>query len=111
MPEAPLEELLERRKTSVACTTAIISHNQQSREFCDRIFSKYSQFTRLIRVIVYCGRFYRNVRRAQNKDIGPLTVAEIAETRDRLIKLCQAQEFGEEIRAITKSQRLQYMVD
>ncbi|KAI4475977.1 hypothetical protein M0804_013962 [Polistes exclamans] len=69
--------------------------------------SKYSQFTRLVRVIAYCGRFCRNnVQRARTKDIGPLTVAEIAEARNRLIKLCQAQEFGEEIRAITKNPKI-----
>ncbi|XP_043505744.1 uncharacterized protein LOC122526416 [Polistes fuscatus] len=105
-PEVPLEELPERRNTSVTCTVAMIGRDQRSREFCDRIFNKYSQFTRLVRVIAYCGRFCRNARRAQTKDIGPLTVAEIAQARERLIKLCQAQEFGEEIRAITKNPRI-----
>ncbi|XP_014614842.1 PREDICTED: uncharacterized protein LOC106792829 [Polistes canadensis] len=105
-PEVPLEELPERQNTNVTCTIAMIGRDQRSREFCDRIFNKYSQFTRLVRVIAYCDRFCRNTRRAQTKDIGPLTVAEIAQARERLIKLCQAQEFGEEIRAITKNPKI-----
>lgn len=73
------------------------------------IFSRYSSYHKLSRVIAYCLRFYTNLRLKQsNQPLGEgvLTLEELQDSSRRLISLAQSQSFSLEIRALSSGEPL-----
>ena len=64
----------------------------------DVIFSKFSSYVKLVRVIAYCLRFSR-----KGSNRGALSVKEVAESERRILKLIQGTQFSNEISCILKS--------
>lgn len=82
------DELSELRNTATA-TLLVTSTNFN-------LFSKYSSFIRLQRIVAYCLRFKTN---AQNRKItGPLTVTELQNATFVLVKIAQAECFKQELK-------------
>ncbi|XP_046142528.1 uncharacterized protein LOC123988000 [Osmia bicornis bicornis] len=63
------------------------------------IFSKFSSYTRLVRVIAYC----RRMRRA-NQYKGDLCTQEITETERQIIKIIQLEQFQNEINQLQNTE-------
>ncbi|XP_076388980.1 uncharacterized protein LOC143264668 [Megachile rotundata] len=57
----------------------------------DEIFTRYSCFAKLTRIVAYCLRFRR-------RNVGPLTVQEMEEARLRVVQLLQSTAFHQDIK-------------
>ncbi|XP_023313216.1 uncharacterized protein LOC111691290 isoform X1 [Anoplophora glabripennis] len=68
------------------------------------LFSRYSSFTKLHRVVTYCIRFMKNCK-AKNgsKQIGYLSTTELNESLFVLTRLVQSEAFRDEIHCLTNS--------
>ncbi|XP_026731637.1 uncharacterized protein LOC113496572 [Trichoplusia ni] len=90
------ETTLEERKIKTKCHAI---------EFDDSLLTRFSKFSRLIRVISYCKRFLRRKELGCNKTTW-LTTKELNEALLTCIKLCQLQSFNEEIETIKNNRKL-----
>lgn len=97
MPQFSTNELPELRKLNL--------HSQVDSSDDSIIdFDKYSNLTRLERVIAYCFRFAFS-RRIQ-RTTGPLTLFEIDRASYCIIKISQIQSFGDEMQIISSGRQL-----
>lgn len=74
----------------------------------DSLFTRFSKFSKLIRVVAYCRRFWLRTRtseRHKNKTTW-LTTNELNEAVLTCVKLCQFQHFKDELESIKKKQKL-----
>lgn len=82
--------------------------------FQREILDRFSKFSRLIRVIAFCYRFFNNCKahgtngsRVRNKDqIRPLSFEELEQSRWALIKMIQRNEFKTELHSIRNNMRV-----
>ena len=78
----------------------------QNKPSINPIFETSSSYTRLIRVTAYCLRFIQACRRRSLHEHGEryvhLTASEMSDARMQLIKLAQADAFGEEMKDLRK---------
>ncbi|KAJ8929553.1 hypothetical protein NQ314_017752 [Rhamnusium bicolor] len=65
------------------------------------VFSKYSDLTRLYRVVAYCLRFLKNCK-SNERDAGPLSLVEITKSEKALVKIVQRECFREEINLLKR---------
>lgn len=93
----PDEELPERKKQ-----VTLIALNKT-----DFPFSNYSNLAKLKRIITYCLRFKTNIKRGENKITGSLTLYEINEGLNTLIKIAQMDSFGEEMKQLQNKIQIQ----
>lgn len=70
------------------------------------IISKYSSWSKLLRVLTYCFRFINNCLHPENKCSGFLTTEEIERTKTIIVKMIQRSEFEEDISLLLKSKPL-----
>jgi hypothetical protein len=68
--------------------------------FWNSIFSKYSSFTRLKRVVAFCFRFINNSAPNTIKTSGSLKVEELEKAQLQIIKILQEQGFAQEIQEL-----------
>lgn len=66
------------------------------------IFDKYSNLTRLQRVVAWCLRFAYNSKSETNKLSGPLNSNELHTSLNALLKLSQFESFGEELNKLKR---------
>lgn len=92
VPNVPL---LEVRKTTVL---KIVLTDKA-------LFSRFSSFTRLIRVIAYCLRFAK-ICKTQTNFPDSLTIHEIQAAKNRVIKLIQNQAFAQEFNDLSKNKNI-----
>jgi hypothetical protein len=64
------------------------------------ILSKYSNFSKLLRVITYCRRFIHNCRDVKNKLTGRIEISEIHETKLVVLKIVQSGVFSTELKCL-----------
>lgn len=69
------------------------------------IFDRFSTLNKLMRVFAYCLRFIQSLKN-KNKIVGPLTVVEIDNSMQYLVKLAQLESFGVEISIIHNNKSL-----
>ncbi|XP_076660443.1 uncharacterized protein LOC143363795 [Halictus rubicundus] len=81
---ARCEELPELR--TVTCLVGLITQT-------DEILMRYSSIQKLRRVVAYCLRF-----RTKHRASGPLSIKELQDANDRIIRLLQAVTFAHDIR-------------
>ena len=77
-----------------------------SRQFCDDLIKRYSNFDKLIRVVAYCLRFIHNLKNVQNKQLGKLKVEEYEHSELIIVKLMQKAVFNLEIASLKKRVKL-----
>ncbi|XP_062535031.1 uncharacterized protein LOC134204220 [Armigeres subalbatus] len=89
------DEVLERRVMVAAV---------QNRPTVNDIFLRTTSYQRLLRITAYCLRFINACRQRESSDRPEgstvLTVEELSMSRKKLVKLAQADSFGEEIREL-----------
>lgn len=68
----------------------------------NKILSKFSVYSKLQRVIVFCLRFIYNARNPTRKRINYLTSAELRKATIKITKLVQREEFFVEIETLRK---------
>ncbi|XP_012145356.2 uncharacterized protein LOC105663061 [Megachile rotundata] len=68
----------------------------------DSLLTRYSCIKKLRRIIAYCLRF-----RTSNKFKGPLTVEEIRDADERIIKMVQSSSFAQELKDLQNGSKLQ----
>ncbi|XP_046144681.1 uncharacterized protein LOC123988477 [Osmia bicornis bicornis] len=90
---AIMPETLETRPLACFATTV----NQD-----DQILSRYSCIKKLRRIVAYCLRF-----RATPKHKGPLSIEEIRNANERIIKMVQSSSFTQEIKELGNKSGLQ----
>ena len=78
----------EQRSTTVMHTVCERTHNE--------LLSRFSTFSRLLRVTALIRRFVFNLQNATSKRIGPLTSTDLTESRLLLCRLSQLDTFSEE---------------
>ncbi|XP_076661051.1 uncharacterized protein LOC143364796 [Halictus rubicundus] len=81
---ARCEELPELR--TVTCLVGLITQT-------DEILMRYSNIQKLRRIVAYCLRF-----RTKHRASGPLSIKELQDANDRIIRLLQAVTFAHDIR-------------
>jgi hypothetical protein len=64
------------------------------------IFEKFSSFKKLQHVVAYVFRFMHNCRYRLTRSVGELSVSELHETTNKLIKLAQFESFHKEYHAL-----------
>lgn len=64
------------------------------------LVSRFSSFARLNRVVAYCDRFKKNCQLKGSRLVGPLTVAELEESKKKLVRMVQGRNFGADIQAL-----------
>lgn len=69
----------------------------------DKLWERFSNLGKLVRVVAYCRRFMTWKKRKQTKDQGFLTTQELKEALEVCIKQCQNEHFEEEIASLEKS--------
>lgn len=90
-------DIPEQRKLALVS----INHNDFN------MFDKFSSLVKLQQVLAYCLRFKNNTTHRNNKLLGILTVDELNESLDLLIKLAQLEEFSSlEINSLKQSKWL-----
>ncbi|XP_062534704.1 uncharacterized protein LOC134203884 [Armigeres subalbatus] len=93
------DEVLERRVMVAAV---------QNRPTVNDIFLRTTSYQRLLRITAYCLRFINACRQRESSDRPEgstvLTVEELSMSRKKLVKLAQADSFGEEIRELATQQ-------
>lgn len=72
----------------------------------NEILSRFSNFTRLIRITALCLRFLHNLRNKENKRVGFLTTAELNSAKQLWVLLAQIQDFTPERNALKQHQSL-----
>ncbi|XP_066600734.1 uncharacterized protein [Prorops nasuta] len=85
------------------------THHAKSSVNDSEIFSKFSSWTRLVRVVAYCLRFLNCLRKSIVVDaVLPnfLTASELCNSRNVIIRLVQAQFFIEEINILQAGESL-----
>ena len=92
------EVLKEQRKT------VVVSLIQENEEF--ELLSKFSSWTKLKRVTAWCLRFIRNIKRPSERITGFLTVDELKESTNAIVKLVQKHEFREELKVLKSNKSL-----
>lgn len=71
------------------------------------LFSRYSKFSKMQRIIAYCLRFINNARcKNQNKQIGNLSSREIFNATILICKMIQRREFYSEIVSLDKNKNV-----
>ncbi|XP_053686349.1 uncharacterized protein LOC128735892 [Sabethes cyaneus] len=89
------EDIMER-ETVVAVVSNMERHNS--------IFTRYSNYNKLIRIVAWLQRFRNNChlrRIGENLLLAPtLTVKELESSKTQLIKLVQSESYSEEIKAL-----------
>ncbi|XP_050555621.1 uncharacterized protein LOC118273288 [Spodoptera frugiperda] len=95
------ETTLEERKIKRKCHATAV-------EFDDSLLTRFSKFSRLIRVIAYCRRFLRMKESERNKIKITiwLTTKELNEAVLTCIKFCQLQSYSDEIESVKKNRKL-----
>ena len=83
----------EERKT----TLASVNDSQTLNNFWTQIFSKFSTFSKLQRVIAYCLRFIENSKKNAKKLSGTLSVRELENALHFIFKTLQKKYFMKEI--------------
>jgi hypothetical protein len=71
----------------------------------DNIFTRFSSLNMLLAVVAYCFRFVNNSKSSSQKLVGGLTVAERQLALQRLIKLVQEAEFGDDIHCLVQNKQ------
>ncbi|XP_062716301.1 uncharacterized protein LOC134291910 [Aedes albopictus] len=105
LTEVPEAET-ERKGVVVAVTT--------STPHCNPIFSRYSSFTRLTRIVALCQRFVSSLRsKSRTQPTSPgfdksqaLSLEELIQARLTLVRLAQADCFHEELRELQQGRQL-----
>lgn len=64
------------------------------------LLSKFSSWTTLLRVTAYIKRFISNLKNAERKILGPLSVSELNRAHDCIIRLVQGAEFSTDVKSI-----------
>ncbi|XP_063907426.1 uncharacterized protein LOC135125701 [Zophobas morio] len=93
-------EVEERRQA--VCSKAVVHNKDQSPS---DLLLRYSSFSKLINVVAFCLRFYNRVRYRQGVN-GALTVKEIENSRNVIIKMVQQESFPEEFKCLIKGNAL-----
>lgn len=71
------------------------------------IFERYSNLTKLQRIVAYCLRFRNNARLPMEARQGnSLTIQELADSTKILIKITQAQSFADDLYSLQQSRKL-----
>ncbi|XP_076658716.1 uncharacterized protein LOC143362429 [Halictus rubicundus] len=73
-------------------TTVVLIANTDNKT---QLFDKFSSFSRLLRVVAYCLRF-------RSKYTGELSITELRQSHNRIIKSIQAQQFNKELKQLTQ---------
>jgi len=95
---APSSELLEKRPVQFA----LLVQTQEN-----SILTKYSSWTKLIRITAYLTRFIHNTRqKGRDRLIGPLSVTELKTARDVWIKIAQTEAFYDEVKSLKQGKSL-----
>ncbi|XP_062703655.1 uncharacterized protein LOC134286102 [Aedes albopictus] len=89
--EQPLEAMEEARRLAAAAPSSPADPS-----FVDEVVGKFSDYSRLIRVIAYCHRFLRNCRNATRQRTSLLNIDELMESENSIIRLVQQQAFSQE---------------
>ncbi|KMQ86875.1 hypothetical protein RF55_14025 [Lasius niger] len=100
-PAAPLNDTLlpEQRKTVMNLLVHTSVTDQD-------IFQRYSDLSKLTRIIAWCRRFYKNCKSRENRRNGILSVMELEGALYVLCKQAQGSHFGQEIQALINKQRI-----
>lgn len=71
--------------------------------FCDTVFSKYSSFNKVQRIMAYCLRFIANLKnqRTLEKKIGSLSLKELQLSEKIIVKIIQQRHFVREIQELS----------
>lgn len=86
---------LRKNNNSKAFTTTINDSN---------FLTRFSSFSKLIRVIAYCFRFCHNATGKNSKKLsGQLSITEYENAHDSIIKIAQLSEFSQEIKQLTEN--------
>lgn len=85
--------------------TSLIAQDAPIKSYSD-IIQRFSSLTRLKRVIAYCFRFKDNARHITKRISGPLTVQELDKALISAIKICQANEFYQELNNLRNKRQL-----
>jgi hypothetical protein len=83
----------------------LLQSNGSKNQF--NLISKFSTFSKLVRVTAYILRFINNIRKSEQKLTGQLTVKERQTAERVVIKIIQNDQFSEEIHFIKKHGELQ----
>nr|XP_049466974.1 uncharacterized protein LOC125908321 [Anopheles coluzzii] len=99
------ESAEEEKLSSRVASTALIC------EFRNSLFSRFSIYHKLQRVVAHCLRFIQNAKRrvgnkVHAKDIPPLTVDELKAAELKLCYLSQQDTFSEEIQHLQKGKEI-----
>ncbi|XP_055840650.1 uncharacterized protein LOC129908278 [Episyrphus balteatus] len=98
------EEELEERKSK---KVQVFFSNLNSENIFDQLIARFSNWFKLVRVVAYIYRFYRNAHFSKNKESSPFLYAqEIIEAKTLLIKHAQSSLFGFEIDLLKKGKPL-----
>lgn len=97
-PEPPVGKLTiveEQRAT----TLLVMSEKEES--FSDRIFSRYSTYAKLRRVIAYCLRYIAALRKQNHQgESTALTSEELRHAEDAICRIAQRDSFAEELKTL-----------
>ncbi|XP_055589036.1 uncharacterized protein LOC129741338 [Uranotaenia lowii] len=105
LPAIPITVTSEERVPSVALAAAV-----EVQEFADYVFSLYSDYPKLRRMIAYCMRYFRALKAvSRNTKIEPLQALgtnDLKEAELALCRLAQRQSFPEELASLESTSRL-----
>ena len=104
--EKPLEETMEIKKNVNTCFTTYAVPTKSNKEW--RLDpTRYSKWTKLIRVTVWVKRFLDNCRSLkEHRDSGELTVDEIIDAENHSIRTMQQEQFSEEYKDLSKGKEI-----
>lgn len=89
----PIVNLPDERKTLHHLTS---THNDDFQE----ILCRFSSFRKLQRVLAFCKRFIYNCTNAENKQTGPLSVKELQDSENAIVKYIQKLHFSTELKEL-----------
>lgn len=92
------DDIPEQRTVSSSLLIIHISDNE--------IFSRFSDFTRLHRVVAYCFRFCYNSKHPTEKQVGSLSIGELKKALNTILKYLQSQCFHQEISDLNKEKSI-----